>query len=131
MANVNDIGFLAFPKELIVGVLLPESTPDAIASVLTQAGVAPDAIHFLQGDEGLRILNPEGDAGSLRENVVRKIEHVMHEGDVLAILAENLRADRTLLGVHHVAPDDAARLTELCADNGVEQIHYLGRWTMH
>jgi hypothetical protein len=99
--------------------------------VLTQAGVAPDAIHFLEAEEGLRILNPEGDEGSRRQRVVRKVEHVMHEGDVLAMLAENLRVDRTLVGVHGVPPDDADRLTEVCADNGVENIHYLGRWTMH
>jgi hypothetical protein len=99
MANVNEPRFVAFPKEVLTGVLLQDVTPDAVAASLVAAGVAAGAVQFLQGAEGLRILNPLGDRGPIRQRLQRKIEHLTNEGEILEHVAERLEEGRTIIGV--------------------------------
>src|SRR5205814_960752 len=102
MANVNEPRFVAFPKEVLTGVLADDVTPDDVTAVLHAAGVSAEAVRFLQGEEGLRILDPEGDRGSLKQRLQRKVEHLTAEGKILAEVAGQLEAGHTIVGIFGV-----------------------------
>jgi hypothetical protein len=125
-ANVNEPRFVAFPKEVLTGVLADDASPDGVTASLVAAGVAPDDVQFLQGAEGLRILNPEGDEGPLRQRLLRKVEHLTYEGEILEQVADHLRQGRTILGVFGVTKDAEPGLRDVCRQAGVRDIHYFG-----
>jgi hypothetical protein len=60
----------------------------------------------------------------------RKLEHFVTEGGVLERVAEALRHGKTVVGVFGVRKDDEERFRHVCAANGVEELHYFGRWTV-
>jgi hypothetical protein len=126
--NVNEPRFVSFPRDLLTGVLAADATPEAVAAAAESAGVDPADVQFLSGEEGLRILNPEGDRGPLSQRVRRKAEHAVHEGDILDGVAASLRSGRTVVGMFHVAASDEQRVREACEAAGVEDMHYIGRW---
>jgi hypothetical protein len=125
--QINKDEFTAFPKELFVAAVKDGQTPESVSEALVAFGIPEDRFDFLQGPDGLRILNPDGDTGSIRERMLRKAESFAAEGRIIARAAEHLRAGRTMIGIHEVHAEEADRLRANCDELGLEDCHYLGR----
>lgn len=126
--NINEPRFVSFPRDLLTGALRPDADPADVAAALVDAGARPEHVQFLRGPEGLDILNPDGDHGSLSQRVRRKAEHATYEGDILDAVATHLRRGRTIVGVFEVHADAEPRVRAAAEAAGVEDIHYIGRW---
>lgn len=127
MPEINKDEFTAFPKEILVAVLRRGETPHSVAARLVGAGIGEDRFDFLEGDEGLRILNPDGDHGSVRERMLRKAESFAAEGRIIQLAADHLRAGRTMLGIHEVDAEEADHIRGMCDELGLEDCHYIGK----
>ena len=125
--QINKDEFISFPKELFVAVLKESATPETVTAALVAAGVGEDRFDFLQGEEGLRILNPRGEHGTVKERMLRKAENFAAEGRIIELAADYLRAGRTMIGIHHVPADEADELKGMCDALGLEDCHYLGK----
>ena len=73
--RINEPRFVAFPREMITGTLGHAADAESLAADLAAVGVASERVGFLTGEEGLRILNPEGDRGPISQRLRRKLEH--------------------------------------------------------
>lgn len=127
---VNEEKFIAFPREMIVGLLGDGADVESVAADLEAAGVTSERLHFLSGAEGLRILDPDGARGTPVQRLKRKLEHFMSEGGVLEQVANALREGKTSLAIFDVKKADAELFRDVCAANGVVDVHYFGRWTI-
>ena len=124
MPVVNRDEFVPFLRDLLVAVLREGATPQSVSDALVAAGIDEDRIDFLQGEEGLRILNPEGTHGSVKERMIRKAEHFTAERRILELSAAYLRTGRTLVTIHEVSDVEAVRLMCREAEFGIEDSQY-------
>jgi hypothetical protein len=125
MQVVNRDEFVPFHRDLLVAVLREGETPQSVSDALVAAGIDEGRFDFLDGDEGLRILNPDGTHGTVKERMLRKAEHFTAEGRILEVMAAYLSTGRTLLNVHDIDDIEAVRLICHADELGIEDCHYV------
>ena len=119
---VNDetppgIKFHATPRNAVIGILRSDTAVQEVADALTEAGIAPSTVHFLEGAGGVAFL----------ERLGNWFTRALSEG--LTDARESLESGATMVGVLEVADPDAEAIRRTLLDAGVESLHYFGSWT--
>jgi hypothetical protein len=114
----------------VVGVL--PGLDEAAASLvdLSEAGFADEEIHAISGEEGVRRLDPTGKHHGLRGRLIRTVENVAADDDILFGYADDLAAGAVLVSVP--APDDETRTraAHVLHEHGGEKVRYFGPATI-
>jgi hypothetical protein len=107
----------ATPRNAVIGTLRPDASMQDVDDRLTEAGIAPSTVHFLEGAGGVAFLERLGNwfARALSE--------------ALADARETLESGATMVGVFEVADPDAEAIRRTLSDAAVESLHYFGSWT--
>jgi hypothetical protein len=111
------IDFHLDPRNAVIGTLRSDVSIGDVAGALTEAGIAPDTVHFLTGAGGAAFL------GHLGNWFTRALS------DGLTDARESLERGGTMVGVFEVADSDQKAIGKTLTDAGVESIHYFGSWT--
>ena len=111
------IKFHAMPRNAVVGTLQSEAAVPEVADALTEAGIPPTTVHFIQGARGVAFLDQLGNW----------FTRALSEG--LTDARETLESGATLVGVFEVADPDAEAIRRTLSNAGVESLHYFGSWT--
>ena len=111
------IDFHATPMNAVIGTLRADASVQDVAEALTQAGVAPNTVHFLAGPGGAAFLKGLGNW------FTRTLSQGLEEA------RESLESGATMVGVFEVADPDAEAIGRTLFDAGVESFHYFGAWT--
>ena len=121
---------LRLPSHRVLGVL--PSLDEATASVLGlgEAGFAPEEIHAICGEEGVRRLDPSGKHHGLRGRLIRAVENVTAADDTLFEYADDLAAGAVIVSVP--APDEGtqSRAAHVLRENGATKMRYFGTATI-
>ncbi len=107
----------ATPRNAVVGTLRSDVSVQDVADALTEAGIPPSTVHFLEGAGGAAFL------GQLGNWFTRTLS------DGLADARESLESGATMVGVFQIADSDSKAIRKTLADAGVESLHYFGSWT--
>lgn len=111
------IKFHAMPRNAVVGSLQSEASVPEVADALTEAGIPPTTVHFIQGPGGVAFLDRLGNW----------FTRALSEG--LKDARESLESGATLVGVFEVADPDAEAIRKTLSGAGVGSLHYFGSWT--
>jgi hypothetical protein len=102
----------------------------ATATVLElgDAGFAPEEIHAICGEEGLRRLDPSGKHHGLRGRLIRAVDNVTSD-ETLFEYADDLTAGAVIVSVP--APNDEvqARAAHILREHGATRMRYFGAAT--
>ena len=104
--NTHDAEFFAPPApdllrtpwHRVIGVLPGLDETAATLAELSEAGFAPEEIHAICGEEGVRRLDPSGKHHGLRGRLIRVVETVSTD-DTLSDYADDLAAGAILVSV--------------------------------
>ena len=125
--QINVDHFYHRPIYHVVGLLTDTSQIPAISAELQSAGVDVAGVEILCGEQGARILDKEGRYHGLRGRVVRSLQRLGYDGEILEIYDEALRGGDLLLRVpaHHQRRQIAALLQR----HQVHDVAYFGPGT--
>jgi hypothetical protein len=111
------IKFHATPRNAVIGTLRSDASVQGVAAALTEAGIDPNTVHFLEGMGGVAFLDRLGNW----------FTRALSEG--LSDARGSLESGATMVGVFEVADPDADAIRRKLFDGGVESLHYFGSWT--
>ena len=100
---------------------------EAAASLaeLSEAGFAPEEIHAICGEEGVRRLDPSGKHHGLRGRLIRVVETVSTD-DTLSDYADDLAAGAILVSVPARDDDEQSRAAHVLREHGATKMRYFG-----
>jgi hypothetical protein len=116
------IEFHATPRNAVIGTLRSVASVQDVADALTEAGIDPSTVHFVQGAGGVAFLERLGNW------------FTRARGEGLADARGSLESGATMVGVFEVAEPDAEAIRRTLFDVGVGSLHYFGetkrtRWS--
>jgi hypothetical protein len=119
---------LRTPPHRVIGVLPGLDQATATVLELGDAGFAPEEIHAICGEEGLRRLDPSGKHHGLRGRLIRAVDNVTSD-ETLFEYADDLTAGAVIVSVP--APNDEvrARAAHILREHGATRMRYFGAAT--
>jgi hypothetical protein len=121
---------LRLPSSRVVGVLPgPDEASESLLQ-LSEAGFAPDELHAICGEEGLRRLDPSGKHHGLRGRLVRAVENVAAADDTLFEYADDLAAGAVIVSVPALDDETRSRAAHVLREHGGTKMRYFGTATI-
>jgi hypothetical protein len=114
----------------VVGVLPGLDEASESLAELSDAGFAPDEIHAICGEEGVRRLDPSGKHHGLRGRLVRAVENVAAADDTLFEYADDLAAGAVIVSVPALDDDTRTRAAHVLREHGATKMRYFGTATI-
>jgi len=114
------------PQRLLIGVV--DSVPNAEATIrdLLQSGAPKDHIHTWVADDGVRAMDPEGEAHGLMAWMWRQAQRATGEHRRLARYAEELEHGHVCVGVDVESVEQATTASQIFDRHGAHFVHVLG-----
>ena len=76
MTNQVDEHFHILPRNAVISVFSNQAALDGVISALQQAGFAADKLHHRHGEEGLRLVDPDGSHHGLWARLLRSYQRL-------------------------------------------------------
>jgi hypothetical protein len=124
--NVNE--FRHRPVNELAALLPDKQSVDATIKDLQSANVDISAVRVLHGEKGADILDPTGEEHGFATRIVRWLQTVGYDRNILAVYEEAINNGEALITVP-CAPADSRRLGRLMLPHGAHGIIYFGPGT--
>ena len=111
-----------------IAALLPERAVRAVIEDLRDANVDISEVRVLHGEQGAQILDPSGTEHGFATRIVRWLQNLGYDQNILAVYEETLEKGEALITVP-CAPEDRHRLSQLMIARGAHGVIYFGPGT--
>jgi len=122
------IEFRHRPVNELAALLPDKQSVDATIKDLQTANADISAVRVLHGEKGADILDPTGEEHGFATRIVRWLQTVGYDRNILAVYAEAINNGEALITVP-CAPADSRRLGRLKLPHGAHGIIYFGPGT--
>jgi hypothetical protein len=111
-----------------IAALLPEQAVGAVIKDLRDANVDISEVRVLHGETGVQILDPTGTEHGFATRIMRWLQNLGYDQNILAVYEEALEKGEALITVP-CAPEDRHRLSQLMIARGAHGVIYFGPGT--
>lgn len=128
--DVQTFKFRTYPSDRVIATLdTPEELQEAVAA-LADAGVDATQLEVLCGVDGVRVLDSSGVNHGLRARIIRTLQFMGEEHELLRKAEETLAAGHFLLAVPAMSAEEKQQVAALLKSKGGYALHYFGRFSI-